>query len=150
MPERGDRPPGVGVGVVVTREGSGRREVLLVRRRHPGAGSWSTPGGYLDRGESFEACATREVAEEVGLEIDAVRFVAVSNDCHDDGKHNVTVWMAARPGGGEARVAAPEELSDVGWFPLDALPEPLYRATANLVAGDTYPPDQQRLAFGDG
>lgn len=131
------RRPGVGVGVVVTRG----REVLLVRRRHHGAGSWATPGGYLDRGESFEACAIREVAEETGLRVTDVAFHAVTNDVHEDGKHNVTIWLTARCETGEAKVAAPDELDAVGWFAWDALPEPIYRSTRNFLEGRTYPPN---------
>ena len=137
--DRGERP-GVGVGVVVRRGG----EVLLVKRRHHGAGSWSTPGGYLDAGESFEACAARETLEETGVRVGDVAFRAVTNDIHEDGKHNVTIWLTARHEAGEARVVSPEELDEVGWFAWDSLPEPLYRSTRNFVEGRTYPPDAQR------
>lgn len=126
----------MGVGVVLTHHD----RVLLVRRRHHGAGSWATPGGYLDPGESFEACAVRETREETGLRIDDPRVVAVANDVHEDGKHNVTVWLAAAAPSGEARVAS-DELDAVGWFAWDALPNPLYLSTANFFDGRTYPQD---------
>ena len=132
------RHPGVGVGVgVVVRRGD---EVLLVRRLHHGAGSWATPGGYLDPGESFEACAARETWEETGVRIKDVSYVAVANDVHADGKHNVTIWLIARVASGEAHVAAPGELDAVGWFRWDRLPDPIYRSTRNLLDGRTYPP----------
>ncbi len=135
------RRPGVGIGVVVTRG----REVLLVRRRHHGAGSWSTPGGYLDPGEGFEACAAREVREETGIVVGDIAFLGVTNDVHPDGKHNVTIWLSARVASGEATVAAPEELEEVGWFPWSGLPQPLYKSTRNFVEGRIYPPDAQRI-----
>jgi 8-oxo-dGTP diphosphatase len=40
-------------------------EVVLVHR--PRYDDWSFPKGKLDRGESFESAAIREVAEETGL-----------------------------------------------------------------------------------
>ena len=135
------RRPGVGVGVVVTRG----QEVLLVRRRHHGAGSWSTPGGYLDPGEEFDRCAAREVREETGIEVADVAFLGVTNDVHPDGKHNVTIWLTARVVAGEPTVAAPEELDEVGWFSWAALPEPLYHSTRNFVRGRSYPPDARRI-----
>ena len=138
------RRPGVGVGVIVTRG----REVLLVRRRHHGAGSWSTPGGYLDPGEGPEECGAREVREETGLVVADVAFLGLTNDVHPDGKHNVTIWLSARAAGGEATVAAPEELDDIGWFPWERLPQPLYLSTRNFVEGQTYPPDAQRAVAG--
>ncbi len=142
-PRRYERP-GVGVGVIVTRDG----EVLLVKRRHHGAGSWATPGGYLDSGEGFEACAIRETREETGLEIVDVAVVAVSNDIHADGKHNVTIWLTARPAAGEATVAAPEELDEVGWFAWNALPAPLYASTRNFLEGRTFPADARSSVGG--
>lgn len=131
----GERRPGVGVGVIVRRGD----EVLLVRRRHQGAGTWSAPGGYLDLGEDLAAAARREVREETGLDVADLRFLAVGNDRYADGKHNVTIWFGAESGSGEAVIAAPDELSEVGWFAWDALPDPIYESTARFMAGDTLP-----------
>ena len=129
---------GVGVGVLVERDG----RVLLVRRKGYGAGSWSTPGGFIDPGETPEVAAIREVREETGLEVADPAFVAITNDVFDGGaKHDVTVWFRARPAAGEAAVAAPEELAEVGWFPWDALPSPRYLSFENFLAGRTYPAD---------
>ena len=130
-----DRRPGVGVGVLIERHG----KILLVRRKHHGTGSWSAPGGYLDLGEELADAAKREVREETALEIEDVRFVAVVNDRFDDGKHNVTVWFAAGQVAGEATVAATDELSEVGWFAWDALPEPLYSSTRRFLSGESLP-----------
>jgi 8-oxo-dGTP pyrophosphatase MutT (NUDIX family) len=54
-------------GGAVLRTGSDRRsEVLLVHR--PGHRDWTLPKGKVERGESDEECALREVAEETGFE----------------------------------------------------------------------------------
>jgi 8-oxo-dGTP diphosphatase len=37
---------------------------------------WATPGGALDPGEAFEACARRELREETGLDLDCGEEVA--------------------------------------------------------------------------
>jgi 8-oxo-dGTP pyrophosphatase MutT (NUDIX family) len=50
-----------------------RDRVLLLRGgdpRRPGPAVWHTPGGGIDPGESPEHAARRELAEEVGLELD--------------------------------------------------------------------------------
>ena len=48
--------------------------VLLIEGHDPGRPErgtyWFTPGGGLDRGESPEECATREVLEETGLRLE--------------------------------------------------------------------------------
>ena len=52
-------------GGVVWRRDGGRVEVVVVHR--PRYDDWSLPKGKLDKGESWEQAALREVEEEVGL-----------------------------------------------------------------------------------
>ena len=45
--------------------------ILLFRFDAPGRQPfWATPGGALDPGEGFEACARRELREETGFDLD--------------------------------------------------------------------------------
>jgi 8-oxo-dGTP diphosphatase len=133
--------PRVGVGVIITKD----QQVLLLRRRNVhGAGTWSTPGGHLDFGESPEQCAVREVKEETGLDIDAVAFRAITNDVFTaEGRHYITIWMEGRYTGGEPTVAAPEESSEIGWFSWNGLPQPLFLPLQHLLDGQRYPPINQ-------
>ncbi len=79
---------GVGVGAVIRR---GDDVLLLKRRNVHGDGTWSTPGGHVEFGESLERCAAREAQEETGLVAGEVSFLAVTNDyMPEDGKHYVT------------------------------------------------------------
>lgn len=52
-------------GVVLRASAQGVVEVLLVHR--PGHRDWTLPKGKAEPGETDEACALREVAEETGL-----------------------------------------------------------------------------------
>lgn len=56
--------PQVAVGAVCVREG----RLLLVRRgRGASHGTWSLPGGRVERGETLAAAVARELREETGL-----------------------------------------------------------------------------------
>lgn len=129
--------PKVGVGVLVRRG----EEVLLVRRKAVhGGGSWSTPGGHLDPGETPESCARREASEETGVELAGVRFRAITNDVFEsEGLHYVTIWMEGDYLRGEPTVQADYELAEVAWFRWDALPSGLFLPFSNLLAGRCYP-----------
>jgi ADP-ribose pyrophosphatase YjhB (NUDIX family) len=53
---------------------SGGRALLIKRAKDPGANKYGVPGGFIDFGESAVEGLRREVREEVGIEIDQVRF----------------------------------------------------------------------------
>lgn len=66
--------PKVATGAVFNLDGG----VLLVRRAiEPSYGKWVFPGGYVDRGESLECAAIREVKEECGLDVCLTRLLGV-------------------------------------------------------------------------
>jgi len=128
--------PRVGVGVIV-RKGT---DILLLRRKNThGDGTWSTPGGHLEPGETPEECATRETMEETGIEIGSVRFISITNDVFEsEGRHYITVWMNGEYVAGTESIAAPHEMSEVGWYAADALPDNLFLSLKNLVEGRGY------------
>src|SRR5512147_57087 len=59
-------------GVIVDEQG---RMVVLVRGKEPGRGRWDLPGGFVDAGETAEEALRREVREEIGLEVTALRYL---------------------------------------------------------------------------
>lgn len=69
--EQGYLTPKVDVRAVVLNAAG---EVLLTREREDGR--WSLPGGWADPGESPRMIAVREVREETGREVRAVRLLA--------------------------------------------------------------------------
>ena len=55
-----------------------QHDVLLIQRnRAPSEGLWTLPGGRLEPGETAEQCAVRELKEELGLDVFALRPVVV-------------------------------------------------------------------------
>lgn len=49
--------------------------IALIRKPHYEAGLWRPPGGGLRRGEGFETGVRREALEELGVEIELVRYL---------------------------------------------------------------------------
>jgi 8-oxo-dGTP diphosphatase len=125
---RADR---IGVGVILARDG----EVLLgLRRGSHGAGTWSFPGGHLDHGESAEACASRELYEETGLEATDAHVVAETIDDFPEGLRYRTLFVRVDWAGGEPAMREPDACERWKWFPWDSLPTPLFLSVANLRA----------------
>lgn len=72
--------------------------LLLVRRKNPPFAGWySLPGGFVETGETVEAAARRELAEETGLRIGRLALVGVYSDpARDPRGHNVSVAFVGR------------------------------------------------------
>ena len=122
----GYQTPKVAVGAVV---GNDAGEILLVQRADSGV--WLYPTGWADIGYSPAEVAVKEVAEETGIECEVVSLLGVLDGLRR-GFTRIPLYSLVfhcRAVGGEL-APHPMETSDVGWFPLDALPEPLATASA--------------------
>jgi mutator protein MutT len=123
--------PRVGCGAAIL-DDQGR--LLLVKRvKNPEADHWGVPGGKLDWGEAARTCAEREIAEELGIVIQAGRVLAVTDMVAPD-YHWVAITYAVEAFTGEPSIQEDHALHEWGWFALDALPSPLTASTRDAVA----------------
>jgi len=97
-------------------------------------GLWEFPGGELGYGETLEDAVRRELAEEYGMSVEiTAQLGAFDHILPAEGQHWVSVTYLARAAGGEPSIREPGKCSQIGWFGLDALPEPLSAVSvANL------------------
>lgn len=109
--------PVVRVGVAaIVRNAKGK--MIMGIRKGFGAGKWQFPGGHLEMGESYFACAERETFEETGLRVHAERVIAITNDVFDPAsKHYVTIFVLCtrEDDTQEPMVAEPEKCERWSW-----------------------------------
>ena len=114
-------------GVVLDPEG---RVVLVHRPRYD---DWTLPKGKLDRGESFEDAALREVEEETGLRCRLVRELPSSEYLDPKGRSKLVRYCLMEvehdPG-----FVPNDEVDELRWVPLEEAPALL-----------TYPRDAEIL-----
>jgi len=94
----------LGAGAVLVDLAGAESRALLLRRRKPPVGLWENPGGMLEEGEDFEACARRELYEETGVraEIEVPWWARVEPwRTPDDPELYAGVGFLARHPGGE-------------------------------------------------
>ena len=125
---------GVCVGAMVFNE-TGQ---VFLAQRGPAAqnerGCWEFPGGAVAFGERMEDAIRREFMEEYGLAITVERLLHIADHLlPDEGQHWVSSTYLARHLDGTPTIVEPEKCTDLGWFSLTALPEPLSVVTREDV-----------------
>ena len=106
-------------------DGDGR---VLLQRRAPGramAGLWEFPGGKVEPGERPEAALVRELAEELGIEVEIAALTpAAFASADNDGRHMLLLLYLCREWRGEPRPLDAAALAWVSPADMAALPMP--------------------------
>jgi 8-oxo-dGTP pyrophosphatase MutT (NUDIX family) len=94
---------------------------------------WDTGAGKLEHGLSLEENVLKEVMEEYGCAGEIVGSVP-AHDIFRTFDGAKTHWLAVpyfvRVDPAEVKINEPEKVSELGWFSIDALPEPLHTGFA--------------------
>jgi ADP-ribose pyrophosphatase YjhB (NUDIX family) len=116
-----DAPLRIGCNAAVFDE---QRRVLVVRREDNGL--WCFPGGGMNSGESVAEACEREVREETGLSVEALRLIAIYSSPHQvseytggDRFHSVDLVFEARVVSG--RLAQSDETTELRFCTRDEL-----------------------------
>jgi len=121
-------------GGLVVRKHRGRYQVVCIHRR----GSWDLPKGKLDDGESVEACALREVKEELGItdvNVIASAGQTVHGYTRGRGYHvKTTHWFWMTSPATSFTPQTSEEIDAVEWVPWEeARTRVAYRTLKELL-----------------
>jgi NAD+ diphosphatase len=101
--------------IVLVRRGA---EALLARGARFPLPFYSTLAGFVEVGESLEQTVSREIREEVGIDVKNLRYFGSQPWPFP---HSLMIAYMAEWAGGDIRVD-PAEIVDAQWFRADALP----------------------------
>jgi ADP-ribose pyrophosphatase YjhB (NUDIX family) len=124
-------------GLVVDGVGTQARAALIGRIDRRGKLAWSLPKGHVEPGESFEAAAVREVAEETGIDGEVLAPLGVIDFwfvADGDRVHKTVHHFLLRARGGELS-DDDIEVAEVAWVPL-----------ADVAGRLAYPTERKLLA----
>ncbi|MDR6862001.1 NUDIX domain-containing protein [Phycicoccus sp. 3266] len=130
------------VEVVVGALVSGRRVLLVHRSAHKRAypGVWELPGGVVEDGESELEALTRELHEELGVQVatDTASLLCRLEVRPGDEPARLSAWLVRDWSGTPANLA-PEEHDGMEWFDVGELPPPAHApvrtALLHAIAG---------------
>ena len=116
--------PAVTTDVVVFTIREWKLQLLLIRRANPPfKGEWALPGGFVDIDEDLEACATRELYEETGIDGVFLEQLYTFGKPHRDPRERVvSVGYYALVPSDRLQIRAASDASDAAWFAFDELP----------------------------
>jgi ADP-ribose pyrophosphatase len=113
--------------LVVATDPAGGRWIVMVERAD-GHG-WAIPGGMVDPGETAQAAAVRELAEETGLRIPGARWEATPPRYVPDPRASDEAWMVTvlcvahlgeMPRGALPAVAGADDAARAEWVRADS------------------------------
>lgn len=94
-------------------------EILLARSPHFYKGVYSTLAGFVEPGETLEHTVAREIREEVGVEVDNIRYFGSQSWPFPN---SMMIGFRADYAGGDI-VLEEEEIEDAAWFHPGNLPK---------------------------
>ena len=107
-------------------------DVLLQLRAGTGYrdGHWALLAGHVDPGESVLDAAAREAREEAGVVLDPLGLEPLTaiHRFEPGGpavEQRMDLFFACREWSGEPTIRERHRTAEMGWFALDALPEPV-------------------------
>lgn len=109
-------------------------EILLARSSRFPPGRYSVIAGFVEPGETIEACVCRELYEEVGIKVDNIQYFGNQPWPFPD---SLMIAFTARYVSGEITIDN-NEIVAAGWFTANALPDIPDRGTISRQLIDSF------------
>ncbi|HEX3082182.1 MAG TPA: NUDIX hydrolase [Candidatus Saccharimonadia bacterium] len=111
-------------------------QILLVKRSGKllEGGKWALPGGFMEQGEDAVAAAQREVLEETGWTTTGHQLLMVNTKPNRPGEDRQNVSLVFVCNAGKKAGEKDWESTDVQWFDLAKLPNPLAFDHADFIS----------------
>lgn len=118
---------GVGCGALIFND---KNELLLMKRskkievHHSTVNMWSTPGGEVEFQEKIEDAVKREVREELGVEIEIIKFIGFNDQIlKKAGVHWTCHEFMCKIKSGEPKNMEPKKCDELRWFKINDIPK---------------------------
>jgi A/G-specific adenine glycosylase len=118
----------IGVAVITDEQGN----ILIDRRKQEGllGGLWEFPGGKIEPDETVEACVSREIKEELGIEIEVQDRLITIEHAYTHFKVTLNVFNCKHLSGDPQ----PLECDEVKWVTLDEIDQyPFPKANSQII-----------------
>lgn len=128
-----NKHPRVGLGIIIVNKDG---KILIGKRKGSHAPYYSIPGGHLEKGETFEEGAIREVKEETDLTIENPEVIAVTNNLEtykNEGLHYISIIFSVRKFSGKLKNMEPGKCEKWMWSDPCKLPMPHFDASKRGV-----------------
>jgi ADP-ribose pyrophosphatase YjhB (NUDIX family) len=93
---------------------------------------WSIPGGKLELGETFEDGAARELKEELGIDADVLKVIAITNNLKTyeaEGAHFISIILVVKNFKGTPKIMEPDRCTEIKWVDPHDPPRPHFDAS---------------------
>jgi ADP-ribose pyrophosphatase YjhB (NUDIX family) len=107
------------VGIIITKE----NKILMVKRgEEPFKGTWTLPGGHIEKDESDSEAAIREAKEETSLKINPKYFGSYEESFEELGWFAiVSIFEAKTVKDFDSSKVDKKEVLDIGWFSVEEI-----------------------------
>lgn len=106
-------------GIVVKKVG-GKKKVLVAQ--HSGHKGWDFPKGHIEKGETSEEAAIREVEEETGWDVKNIKLIKIIDIPNRPNEDRQNISFVHKCQAVKKTGKADKESSEQKWFNLSSLP----------------------------